>query len=154
MNELERCFRIGQLRKVEPSSSKSQISIKEAYKWLKESLKNKDSKAYSSATLTIYLIFFHAARSVLFRDGVREKSHYCIVIYLEAYQKEGLLEENWVLLFDRMRSARHAGQYSFLVEPSIEELENGIESAKNFIKRIEKLLSTTKPLLLNRKNDV
>lgn len=141
MNELEKCFSRGQLQKVQPSREKSKLSIKEAHKWLKESLKNIDSNAYSSAQLSIYLIFFHAARSVLFRDGVREKSHYCIVIYLEEYHKNELLEERWITLFDRMRRNRHAGQYTFQVEPIKEELESGIKSAESFLRRIEELLN-------------
>jgi uncharacterized protein (UPF0332 family) len=92
LNELEKCFRRRQLEKVEPSHTKSQLSLKEAYKWLNESLKNIKSSAYSSAQLSIYLAFFHAARSVLFRDGVREKIHYCIGIYLEGYRQRGFFK--------------------------------------------------------------
>jgi len=116
---------------------------------LKESYKNIKSGAYSSAQLSTYLVFFHAARAVLYRDGVREKSHYCIVIYLEAYLTKRLLEERWIILFDRMRSNRHAGQYSFQVEPTEEEIKSGIKSAELFLKRIEDLLSETKPLTMD-----
>lgn len=76
MTELSKCFRKGLLRKVEASEVKSRQSIEEADKWVKESIKNLESRAYNSAQLSVYLIFFHAARAVLFRDGVREKSHY------------------------------------------------------------------------------
>ncbi|MBI5458108.1 HEPN domain-containing protein [Methanobacterium sp.] len=149
MNALENCFRRRQLLKVEPSLIKSERSIQESYKWLKESHKNIEGSAYSSAQLSTYLVFFHAARAVLYRDGVREKSHYCIGVYLEAYQNEGLLEENWIILFDRMRNNRHAGQYSFQVEPTKEEVESGIKSAVNFLKRIIELLRTTEPLAID-----
>jgi len=44
-------------------------------------------------------------------DGLREKSHYFVGIYLEKYVEDGLLEEKWPMLFDRMRSVRHADQY-------------------------------------------
>jgi uncharacterized protein (UPF0332 family) len=145
LNELKNCFLRRQLLKVEPSLIKSERSIQESYKWLNESFKNIEGRAYSSAQLSTYLVFFHAARAVLYRDGVREKSHYCIGIYLEAYQKEGLLEENWIILFDRVRNNRHAGQYSFQVEPTKEEVELGIKSAENFLKRIIELLRTTEP---------
>jgi uncharacterized protein (UPF0332 family) len=79
---------------------------------------------------------------VLYRDGVREKSHYSIGIYLEAYQNQGLLEEKWVILFDRMRNTRHSGEYSFQAEPTKEEVESGIKSAENFLKRIIELFNT------------
>ena len=146
LNDLENCLNRGQLRKVESSVTKSQRSIQEAYKWLEESHKNIDSGAYSSAQLSIYLIFFHAARAVLFRDGIREKSHYCIGIYLNAYSQKGLLEEKWIILLDRMRSTRHAGQYSFQSEPTKDEVLSELKSAQRFVKRMEELLEKTSPL--------
>ena len=132
--------------------AKSQRSIQESYKWLDESLKNIDSGAYSSAQLSIYLVFFHAARAVLFRDGIREKSHYCIGIYLDAYYQKGFQEERWVILFDRIKSSRHAGQYSFQTEPTKEEVESELKSAQDFVKRMEDLLNDTSPLSINLKN--
>jgi uncharacterized protein (UPF0332 family) len=143
MNELSKCFRKGLLRKVEPSKTKSIQSIQESEKWIKESIKNLDSGAYNSAQLSIYLIFFHAARAVLFRDGVREKSHYCIVIYLESYTTNNLLEESWVVLFDQMRRARHSQQYNFQPEPIEDEIISNLKSAEKFNKRIKKLLEET-----------
>jgi uncharacterized protein (UPF0332 family) len=145
LNEVEKCFNRGLLRKVTPSKEKSELSIIEAKKWLEESIKNKESKTYRSALLTSYLAMFHASRAVLFRDGIREKSHFCIGIYLKSYQVKGL-EEKWVILFDRMRSNRHAGQYTFQVTPSVEEVDSAIKSAQEFKLRIEKLLSETLPL--------
>lgn len=149
LNELEKCVKRGQLRKIEPSLSKSQRSIQEAYKWLDESQKNIDSGAYSSAQLSIYLIFFHSSRAVLFRDGIREKSHYCIGIYLNAYCNKRLLEEKWIILLDRIRSSRHAGQYSFQSKPTKEEVLSELKSGQKFVKRMEKLLKTTTPLKIN-----
>lgn len=127
---------------MEASQIKSRQFIRESDKWVEESVKNLESGAYNSAQLSIYLVIFHAARAVLFRDGVREKSHYCIIIYLETYYRKGFLEENWILLFDR-RSKRHMQQYSFQTEPSEEEIKSGIKSANSFNKRIKKLLKDT-----------
>lgn len=91
----------------------------------------------------MYLSMFHSARAILFRDGVREKSHYCVGIYLEKYVVQGVLEEDWVSIFDRMRSVRHTDQYSFQVHPSKEEVESGIDIAEKFIARMEELLNKT-----------
>jgi len=43
-------------------------------------------------------------------------------MYLEKYVEEGLLEKEWVLIFDRMRSVRHADQYSFYTTHTNEEI--------------------------------
>lgn len=141
MNELDRCFKKGLLRKVEPSRTKSKQSLNEATKWLKETTTNLESGAYNSAQLSVYLVFFHSARAVLFRDGIREKSHYCLGIYLDlAYHKKGLLEEEYILLFNRMRTARHQQQYSFHTKPTMEELIETIKSARDFKGKISSLL--------------
>lgn len=140
MNKMEDCFRKGLLRRVEPSLTKSKDSITEAREWLSEAMKNKASEAYKSAISSLYLAIFHSARAVLFRDGVREKSHYCVGVYLEKYVDEGVLEEDWVLIFDRIRSVRHTDQYSFQTHPSKEEVDSGIDIARKFVDRMEKLL--------------
>jgi len=123
--------------------TKSRESITEAREWLSEAQKNVDAEAYKSAISSLYLAIFHSARAVLFRDGVREKSHYCIGVYLGKYVEQGVLEEDWVLIFDRMRSVRHTDQYSFQVHPSKEEVDSGIDIAGKFVDRMEKLLNET-----------
>ena len=141
LNNIEDCFRQGLLRRVEPSLTKSKESIAEAREWLSEAKKNVVVEAYKSAISSLYLAIFHSARAVLFRDGVREKSHYCVGVYLEKYVEQGVLEEDWVLIFDRMRSVRHTDQYSFQMRPSKEEVESGIDIAGKFVNRMEKLLN-------------
>ncbi|WP_052353281.1 HEPN domain-containing protein [Methermicoccus shengliensis] len=135
----EECFRRGLLRYVEPSKEKSQESIKRAKEWLNEAMINFESGAFRSALLSTYLAVFHSARAVLFRDGVREKSHYCVGVYLEKYVNQNLLEEKWVVVFDRMRSTRHEDQYTFHA-PTSEEVKSSIDTARQFIKRMEELL--------------
>ena len=90
------------------------------------------------------MAIFHSARAILFRDGVREKSHYCSGLYLQKYVEEGALEEEWPMFFDRIRSLRHADQYSFMAKPSEEEVKAGIDLAGRFIERMERLLRDTK----------
>jgi uncharacterized protein (UPF0332 family) len=142
LSNIDNCFEQDLLRRVEPSTIKSAQSLSQAREWLSEAKKNLGSGAHRSALASIYLAIFHSARAVLFRDGIREKSHYCVGVYLEKYVKEGLLEEEWPMLFDRMRSVRHADQYSFQTCPTREEIESGIALAESFIKRMEHLLES------------
>ena len=142
MNQLnyEECFKRGLLQNVEPSQKKSRESIKQAEEWLNEARLNLKAGAFRSALSSAYLSMFHAARAILFRDGVREKSHYCVGVYLEKYVRADLLEEDWVMIFDRMRSARHADHYSFYVSHTSEEIRSSIDVAEEFIERMKKLL--------------
>lgn len=129
------------MRRVEPSRTKSEQSLLSAREWLSEAEKNLEAGAFRSAVSSAYLAVFHSARSVLFRDGVREKSHYCIGLYLQNYVEEGSLEEEWPMLFDRIRGVRHADQYSFMAKPTEDETQAGIELAERFIERMERLLA-------------
>lgn len=129
------------MRKVEPSRTKSDQSLIQARDWLSEAEKNLKAEAYRSALSSAYLAIFHSARAILFRDGVREKSHYCIGLYLQKYVEKGTLEEEWPMFFDRIRSVRHADQYTFMAKPSKEEVQSGIDLAERFIERMQRLLN-------------
>jgi len=144
LKNIDDCFERGLLRKVEPSRTKCEQSLLQAGEWLSEAEKNLEAEAYRSALSSAYMAVFHSARAVLFRDGVREKSHYCIGLYLQRYVEDGTLEENWPMLFDRIRSVRHADQYSFMALPTVEEVQAGIDLAERFIERMERLLRETK----------
>jgi uncharacterized protein (UPF0332 family) len=144
LKTIDDCFELGLLRKVESSQAKSEQSLLQARDWLSEAEKNLESEAYRSALSSAYLVVFHSARAVLFRDGVREKSHYCIGLYLQRYVEKGALEVEWPMLFDRIRSIRHAEQYSFQAKPTAEEVQAGIDLAGRFMERMERLLRETR----------
>jgi uncharacterized protein (UPF0332 family) len=128
---------------VEPSKGKAFNSLAFAGEWLNEAATNLASGSYRSALASAYLAMFHAARAILFRDGIREKSHYCVGAYLETYVDQGKLESQWVEVFDRLRSARHTDQYSFEARPTKEELEAKLNTAREFVSRMQKLLDET-----------
>ena len=143
LKTVDECFERGLLRKIDPSRTKSQQSLRLAKDWLHEAETNFEAEAYRSALSSAYLAVFHSARAVLFRDSVREKSHYCIGLYLQTYVENEELEEEWPMLFDRIRSVRHADQYSFQAKPTDEEVVSGLHLADSFINRMELLLSET-----------
>ncbi len=89
------CIKTSLLRKIPPSKDKAFQSLKKAKTWLIESEKSLDGDATSSSILASYMSMFHAARSILFIDGFREKSHTCVARYLEEkYVKSKKLEKN------------------------------------------------------------
>ena len=130
------------LRKIPPSKEKARNSVETALKWLEEAKKNLNSEAFNSSVLSSYLAMFHSARALLFSDGFREKSHYCIARYLEEkYVKKKLLESKWVNLLDHYRELRHNDQYSITFFTTRDEAEKALKTAKEFVERMRKLLS-------------
>ncbi len=81
--DFDDCVMAGLLRRIPPSRSKVDGSIRAADKWLEEAEKNLKTGALNSSVMASYMAMFHAAMSILFLGGFREKSHYCIARYLE-----------------------------------------------------------------------
>ncbi len=92
LTRLDECYERGLLRKVADSNDKAMQSLAQAREWVTEAGYDCDASTLRSALMAAYRGYFHAARAVLFRDGVREKSHYCIGVYLESYREKGLLQ--------------------------------------------------------------
>ena len=136
------CIKEGKLRKIPASKGKADESIKAAERWLDEAEKNHNNKAFNSSVMSSYLAMFHSSRSILYFDGYREKSHYCVARYLEEnYAKKGLLENRWIEIMDYARDLRHDDQYSTSFFATKEESENALKTAKSFLERMKKLLS-------------
>jgi uncharacterized protein (UPF0332 family) len=139
--DFHECLKKRLLRKTQPSKQKAKKSLEASLKWLEEAEKNIRSDALKSSLLSAYLAVFHAARSILFLDGYREKSHACIARYLEEkYVRKGLLESEWVEMLDHFRELRHTDQYSFSFFASADESEDTVAKSKEFVSRMEKLV--------------
>jgi uncharacterized protein (UPF0332 family) len=137
------CIKENLLRKMPPSSNKALQSIKKSKEWLLESEKSLNGGAAGSSILSSYMSMFHAARSILFFDGYREKSHACIARYLEEkYVKIKKLDIKWVELLDHCREIRHDDQYNLSFFSTEEEAENAFKSAKDFLNAMENLLNS------------
>ncbi len=139
------CIREGLLRNIPPSKGKAERSIRAAEKWLKEAENGLKSGSFNSSLISSYLAMFHSARAILFYDGIRERSHYCIARYLEEkYVKKRKLESKWVDLLDHYRDMRHNDQYDMDFFVTDDECKNALETAKRFALRIKDLLEKIK----------
>ena len=135
------CIKENLLRKIPPSKDKAIQSIKKANRWLKEAGSSLKASAFNSSVLASYMAMFHAARSILFIDGYREKSHACVARYLEEkYVKTGKIEKKWIELFDHYREIRHTDQYSVSFSATEEEAKKAIKSAAEFLERMKRFL--------------
>jgi uncharacterized protein (UPF0332 family) len=74
--------------------------------------KSCDAGEYKWATIQAYYAMFHAARALLYAEGYREKSHYCLSIaLLELYGDIGKLPLSLVKSFDRAMLLRESADY-------------------------------------------
>jgi uncharacterized protein (UPF0332 family) len=86
------------------------------------------------------LSYFHSARAVLFNDGFREKSHYCIGVYLQKLADEKKMDAKWPVIFHSIRNQRHTQQYSFQTERSEKEILQMVYDSEEFIEGMERYL--------------
>lgn len=143
MNELEECFRKGLLRKIPASEENSIKSINKAKAMLIKAKEGIEYELFDSSLVLAYSAMFHATRSLLLRDGIRERSHYCISRYLEGtYVKAKKLDLRIVLLLDRTRELRHEELYSLEFYPTKEETSEAVRNAETIIKSIAGILKS------------
>ena len=80
---------------------------------------------------------FHSARSILFRDGIKERSHVCVISYLQEKYPE---LKRFANQLDAYRKNRHTTLYGLDFLVSDDEAKQAIEDAERFYKQIKKIL--------------
>ena len=134
---LKDCFDKGMLKKISPDSDRSVSSLKLAKHYLQRAEGNLKLEFYDVVLLMAYTAMLQAARALLYRDGIKERSHGCVGTYLRDKYSDRLGAE--IDSFDHYRENRHMIQYEGgEVEP--EEAETALKDAKTFITKIERLL--------------
>lgn len=140
LTELEDCIKRGLISRVPPSEEGSEKSMARAKTWLVEARAALESGIYDSCILIAYESMFHAARAILIRDGYRERSHYCVVRYLnESYAKKGLLSVRTVTMIDNYRELRHNAAYSLEFKAKERDAKDAVNDAELIINEIKAL---------------
>lgn len=145
MNEeeinLEGCWKKGLLKRIGPSEWLVKKSVQTAKSRLVDAEQSLSAGIFNGAVFFAYASMFHVAKAILFRDGVREKSHKCVVIYLnEKYGKEGIIPLKLIHSLDSHRMERHDIVYGFDFVATKDDAESAVEDAREFIDIGEKIL--------------
>ncbi|MFH1072302.1 MAG: HEPN domain-containing protein [Nanoarchaeota archaeon] len=138
--DVQECFDKGFLRKEPPDKRKVDKSIEVALYKLGRARTLFGLGMFEETVLNGYAALFHAGRAILFRDGIREKSHYALFVYLKERYSEKL-ERRFLNELNSFRLERHDISYS-LEKPEVtkEEAEHVIAVAKDFIAAVKKIL--------------
>ena len=140
---IEDCFRFRLLRNIKPDSEKAKKSIELAERDIREAKKAFDVEKdflYKFVIMYSYLSMFHSARAVLYKDGIQEKSHYAIFIYLK--EKYSSVVPLAVLnLLNIHRIERHEAMYGLEYEPDREETSRALKDAIVFVEEMKKRIS-------------
>jgi len=128
-----------ELRKIEICKEKVLKSIEIAEIKFDEAKRLFSAGFFGTAFLTIYTSMFHAARALLYKDGIQEKSHFSVYIYLnERYSKK--IPKSLLNSFNEFRNARHEILYGFEGNYKREEVESAILDGEDFLEEVKKLI--------------
>lgn len=131
--KLKDCFDKGLLRNNRFPPEVIDKEIVNANKHLENASKCIDTGMYDLAVVSVYTAMFHAARAILFKDGIKERSHVCLIAYLRS--KYPILTE-YINILDNYRRTRHTALYGIDEEMNADDAIYGLEHAKKFIKVI------------------
>jgi len=131
------CFKEGLLKKIQPNLDMSARSLSTANSFIKKAVSNFDDGNYDIAIVVAYTVMFHALRSILFRDGIKERSHVCLLIYIKEKYKD---LESLVNDVDAYRRFRHTALYGLDQLATKDEAENAINVGKRCVSTIMTIL--------------
>ena len=134
------CFKKRLLKKVKPDLLKVQKALEMSERKRERSKELFENRFYEESIVTSYTSMFQAARALLFKDGITEKSHACVIAYLREHYANSLGHDciNWL---DTYRLERHESFYG--LDPS--ELDK--QEAKDAINKSRKFFSSIKSIL-------
>ncbi len=142
LSSVDDCFKEGLLKNVPKNKVFAERSLSIAKHFFEESFDLIQTEMLDMSLIALYNSCFHAARALLFRDGVKEHSHYCVSKYIEEkYSSNELITLKHAIVLDSLREKRNDIQYSIerpeLDKESIGEIYNEVE---DFIEKVEKEL--------------
>lgn len=136
IRNIEDCFKYRLLRKIKPDEEKTKKSLEISKKKLKDAEKAIELEIFQYAILEAYMGMFHASRALLYKEGIQEKSHFAIFIYLkEKYSDK--IPLHILNLLNIHRIERHEAMYGLEYTPSKEDALTALDDAKSFVKEIE-----------------
>jgi len=143
---LDECFALRKLRRIRPDSLKARKSLDAAAAKLERAKILLKDGHNDAALLYAYSAMFGAGRAILYKDGVQEKSHYCLAKYLEEkYAKEGKIDQETISLLHAFREERHAIMYGFEeIRIRDEEAKEAVAAAEKIIENAEELIARVK----------
>lgn len=130
------------MRRDRPDLEKSKRSIEVAEAKLNEAERAFSHRLLDATVVLAYTTMFHAARAILFKDGIVEKSHVCLIEYLrEKYVNTGRLSESLINTLDSIRIDRHETLYGLETESSEIDARYCLNKAREFLSTVKNTLA-------------
>ncbi|MCZ7356567.1 MAG: HEPN domain-containing protein [Candidatus Methanoperedens sp.] len=136
--KMAECFQKGLLKRTTPDMENALRSLELSRSNIEDAAENMSIHRYRVVAILSYTAMFHAARAILSRDGIKERSHECIPVYLK--EKYSQLE-TLANILDSYRRFRHDAIYGLDFAIDEKEAKAALDSAKEFLEKIRIFIS-------------
>jgi uncharacterized protein (UPF0332 family) len=137
--DLQDCIEKGSIKKIPASLEQAKLSTTKASEVLSEARANLEEERFNSAGIMAYVSILNSARALIFKDGYREKSHFCVARYIETHYGDKLAL-GMIHKLDAYRETRHEIQYSATHNATETEAKEMVEFAGEFLEKIEEII--------------
>ena len=136
--KLKECFDKGLLARTRPSGNKAKQSLASAKSSLRKAQGNIKIGNMDVAVVMAYTAMFHTFRVLLFLDGIKERSHVCMLEYVKGKfpSLKGLAKEA-----DAYRRFRHTALYGLEVLVSKNDAAAAMKLARQIIASVTDIFS-------------
>jgi uncharacterized protein (UPF0332 family) len=131
-------FESGKLKRVQKSPERAKKSLAAADKYLREARLALGAGANEVSIIGSYSAAFHAARAILYLDGVEENAHYAVYEYLR--EKHSSLGSGEISRFNMYRKFSHGVAYGLESESSGTDAKAALEFAEGFVSKVKSYL--------------
>lgn len=133
------CFEKRLLRRTEPDPNKARRSLEIAKSKLKTAKESFEKELYGPTIIYGYTSMFHSSRALLYKDGISEKSHYCLVLYIrENYKKD--IAPYLINSLDSYRKERHETLYGLEFIETKKDASLIIKDAGQLLEKVKEIL--------------
>jgi uncharacterized protein (UPF0332 family) len=137
--EFDDCLQKGKIVRFPAAKKLASKELDVAREDLKTSQQSLKQKSYKWATVQAYYAMFHAARTLLYHQGYREKSHYCLILAMKAfYVSKGVLEMRLVESLQMAKALREGADYENTFDP--ESAKALVAQAQEFVQVAESVI--------------
>jgi len=136
---IEECYKNRMLRKIPQDPKKAKRSLEIAENKLKTAKEAFEKELYGPTIIYGYTSMFHSSRALLYKDGVQEKSHICLVYYIkENYSKK--IPPYLINSLNSFRKERHESLYGLDFIEIKKDAELSIHDAEQLLTTVKKIL--------------
>lgn len=141
-HEFDDCVRRGKIKKFPGAKTLSGKEISVAENDLLVACEGLKNNQWKWSTIQAYYSMFHTSRALLYSEGYREKSHYCLRIALEIlFVGQGRIDEKFIDAFQSAKIMRENADYEEnFSESGAHKLVN---IAREFLDEARKILGKT-----------